>query len=104
MAFLPLAIYTSRLNPRIRSQSGIFVAYNLYTEPSCNIDSYSYMDIEKVQEYYLHTCKRANKEHFLYKIIVDKLAAKEIAESLVRMGISKERVYPELANIGEKVK
>lgn len=33
MAFLPLAVYTSGLNPRIRSQSGMFLAYNLYAEP-----------------------------------------------------------------------
>lgn len=104
MAYLPLAVYTSRLNPRIRSQSGIFVAYNLYAEPSVVIDSYSYMDIEKVQEYYLKICKRKHKEQFLYKIVIEKNAAREISECLVRMGFSKERIYPELANIGSRIK
>lgn len=104
MAYLPLAVYTSRLNPRIRSQSGIFVAYNLYTEPSISVDSYSYMDLEKVQDYYLNVCKRKNKERFLYKIVIEKNAAKEIAECLVRMGFSKERIYPELTSIGQRIK
>lgn len=104
MAYLPLAVYTSRLNPRIRSQSGIFVAYNLYAEPSIIEDSYSYMSMEKVQEYYLNECKREHKEQFLYKIIIDRQAVKEISECLVRMGISKERIYPELANIGKRIR
>lgn len=38
LAFLPLAIYTSRLNPRMRTQSGMFLAYNLYTEPSLKMN------------------------------------------------------------------
>lgn len=104
MAYLPLAVYTSRLNPRVRSQSGIFVAYNLYAEPSNSLDSYSYIDMEKVQEYYLSLCKREHREQFLYKIIIDRQAAREISECLVRMGISKERIYPELANIGQRVR
>ncbi|MEY8515915.1 FRG domain-containing protein [Lachnospiraceae bacterium 29-84] len=103
-AFLPLAVYTSRLNPRIRSQSGIFVAYNLYTEPSRGADAYSYMDLEKVQKYYLETFEGRKKEKFLYKVIIDKKAAKEMAACLRRMGISKEKIYPELANIGEKIR
>lgn len=103
MAFLPLAVHTSRLNPRIRSQSGIFVAYNLYAEPSSIMDAYSYMDLEKVQEYYFEKCEREDKEQFLYKVIIEKKAAKEIAECLVRMGISKERIYPELSNIGQRI-
>ena len=104
MAYLPLAVHTSRLNPRIRSQSGIFVAYNLYVEPSSIIDAYSYMDLENVQEYYFEKCEREDKEQFLYKVIIEKKAAKEIAECLVRMGISKERIYPELSNIGQRIR
>ncbi len=104
MAYLPLAVYTSRLNPRIRSQSGIFVAYNLYAEPSAIIDSYDYIDLEKIQTYYFERSERKEKEQFLYRIVIEKTVAKEIAECLSRMGISKERIYPELANIGQRIR
>lgn len=56
MAFLPLAIYTSKLNPRIRAQSGLFLAYNLYAEPSLNGD-YDYLSLERIQDYYLKWSK-----------------------------------------------
>ena len=105
MAYLPVAIYTSRLNPRIRSQSGIFVAYNLYAEPSEGTEAaYKYMELERIQNYYIKECKRSEgKAQFLYKIILDKDGIKEIANSLSKMGVSKERIYPELSNIGERV-
>lgn len=104
MAYLPLAVYTSRLNPRIRLQSGIFLAYNLYAEPDCSESPYAYMDLENVQDYYLKVHERKEKERFLYKMVIEKDAAKDIAECLKRMGISKERIYPELVNIGERIK
>lgn len=106
IAYLPLAVYTSRLNPRIRSQSGIFLAYNLYAEPSQNDnDAYAYMDLQSVQDYYFNVCgRKSRKEQFLYKIVIEKGAAEEIAECLYRMGISKERIYPELVNIGQRVR
>lgn len=103
MAYLPLAVYTSRLNPRVRSQSGIFVAYNLYAEPSIECE-YAYMGLEKVQEYYLKNCKRDNKRPFLYKIIIDRDSAKDIARCLESVGINRSRIYPELSNAGERVK
>ena len=104
MAYLPIAVYTSRLNPRIRSQSGIFLAYNLYAEPSRTLEPYAYTDLEKVQDYYLNVYKRRTKEPFLYKVVIEREAVREVAECLMRMGISKERIYPELANIGERIK
>lgn len=105
MAYLPVAVYTSRLNPRIRAQSGIFLAYNLYAEPSKKVNSaYEYMELERIQEYYLKQCSRSEKKvQFLYKIIIGKDGIKEIANALGKMGISKERIYPELSSVGERV-
>lgn len=105
MAYLPLAVYTSRLNPRIRAQSGIFVAYNLYAEPSQKVNgAYEYLELERIQKYYLDKCTRAEKKvPFLYKITIWKDGIKEIANALSKMGISKERIYPELTSVGERV-
>lgn len=103
MAYLPLAVYTSRLNPRVRSQSGIFVAFNLYAEPSIN-DEYMYIGLEKVQEYYMKHSNRKNRKPFLYKIIIDRSCTREIADCLENMGINKSRIYPELSNIGDRVR
>lgn len=102
IAYLPIALYTSRLNPRLRSQSGIFLAYNLYAEPSIGND-YSYMALEKIQKYYLYECKRENKYPFLYKIEINKDAGQSFAKFLKAIGISKERMYPELSNIGRRI-
>lgn len=103
MAYLPLAVYTSRLNPRVRSQSGIFVAFNLYAEPSIE-DEYTYIGLEKIQEYYMKHSNRKNKQPFLYKITIDKDGVREIADCLENMGINKSRIYPELSNIGDRVR
>lgn len=105
MAYLPIAIYTSRLNPRIRAQSGIFLAYNLYAEPSKDVNgAYNYMALENIQKYYMEKCKRnIRKERFLYKIRIEKGGIAEIAKALYKMGISKERIYPELSSVGERI-
>lgn len=103
IAYLPLAVYTSRLNPRVRTQSGIFVAFNLYAEPSIEKE-YNYMGLDKVQEYYLNQCSRKNKQAFLYKIVIDKNAVQELTDCLKNVGINRSRIYPELYNIGLLIK
>ena len=93
------------LNPRIRAQSGIFLAYNLYAEPSIDVKgAYDYIALEKIQEYYLTRCQRPNgKVQFLYKIEIDKSGMLEMVNAVRKMGISKERIYPELTSIGERI-
>ena len=43
------------------------------------------------------------KEQFLYKIIIEKSGIQEMANALNKMGISKERIYPELSSVGERI-
>lgn len=102
-AYLPIAVYTSRLNPRIRSQSGMFLAFNIYTPPSEGIN-YEYMDLEKIQEFYLREFREEDPKPFLYKIVIVSKARKQIADWIKSMGVSKEKIYPELHNIGQRVK
>lgn len=104
MAFLPVAVHTSQLNPRIRTQSGIFLAYNLYAMPDNN-GEYSYMELEKIQEFYLgDEFKCEDKTPFLYKIIIRSVATRNVADCFRALGLSKARVYPELENISRKIK
>lgn len=101
--FIPLAILTSRLNPRIRKQSGMFLAYNLYAKPSHGEEGrYDYIALEKVQDFYMKICKDTAPEPFLYKLILKNEKVKVDAASWVTaMGMTKDKVYPELNNIGE---
>lgn len=101
--YVPMAIYVSRLNDRIRAQSGIFMAYNVYTKPNEN-NEFDYIALEKIQENYLkefsddrETCP------FLYKVIIEKNKRKEIADWVNAFGMTKEKCYPELENIGARV-
>ena len=101
--YVPMAIYVSRLNDRIRAQSGIFMAYNVYTKPDA-YNKFDYIALEKIQENYLkefsddrETCP------FLYKVVIEKGKRKEIADWVNAFGMSKEKCYPELDNIGARV-
>lgn len=102
MAFLPIAAYTSQLNPRIKSQSGIFLVYNLYAERSLEGD-FSYLGLGEIQDYYLRQTHIFDSEPFLYKIIINKRNARNIALCFKALGLSKGRIYPELMNIGEQI-
>ncbi len=101
--YLPVAVYTSRLNRRIQAQSGVFLAYDIYACPDKEF-TFHYMSLEEIQKDYLSgfqderdTCP------FLYKIEIEKTKREEIASWVRACGMSKEKCYPELANIGERV-
>ncbi len=102
--YRPIAIWTSRLNTRIRSQSGCFVAFNLYTLPELHKNSikdniaFDYMSLEKFQKDVLEKGAAKEKEEntFLYKITIDQSCCESIMKWLRGMGISRSSVYPEL--------
>lgn len=98
--YLPMAIYASRANERVRAQSGMFMAYNIFTRPSQK-KYFDYMALEKIQDFYLS--KFSNTSPFLYSIRIDGSVKKEIAGWLKAIGVNKTMVYPELSNLGEKI-
>lgn len=98
--FYPIAIHTSRLNERIKSQYGTFLAYNVFLPDRKG--SYKEFGLEKIQEKYLNAFDDAKP--FLYKIEINNSSVKPLAEILKTLGVSKCRIYPELENIGKKVK
>lgn len=101
--YLPLAVYVSRLNKRIQAQSGIFLAYNIYTAPDEN-DGFDYVALETIQKKYLENYKEDQEIcPFLYKIEIEENEREKIADWVRALGMSKEKCYPELANIGERI-
>lgn len=96
--FLPIAIWTSRLNPRIRTQSGCFVAFNLYTPPDNNLESpYVYMSLDSIQERFKNYF---SNNMFMYQIVIDKSCCNEIAQWLRNtMGMSRSDVFPDLSQL-----
>ena len=99
--FLPIAVWTSRLNSRIRTQSGCFVAFNLYSPPfdaEGKNTPFSYCELEQIQNLLLP--ESHNK--YLYKLVIDKSCCEEIVEWLKAMGISRENIYPELERLKDR--
>lgn len=110
--FLPLAIWTSRWNPRIRAQSGCFVAFNLYmppdlppldpspSDPYPNI--FKYMSLDQIQDRFY---RYFNGEMFMYQIVIDESCCDEVAKWLTEgMGMSDSDVYPDLSKLKERFK
>ncbi len=103
--YLPLAIYIPRLNRRIQAQSGIFMAYNIYTSPDED-DKFDYISLEEIQKYYFSLYEKDSYEEicpFLYKVIIKKEEREKVASWVGAFGMSKEKCYPELSNIGERI-
>ena len=103
--YLPLTICIPRLNKRLQAQSGIFLAYNIYTSPDKN-DGFDYISLEEVQEYYFKMFEEDSDEEicpFLYKVIIKKEQREKVASWVNAFGMTTEKCYPELSNIGERI-
>ncbi|MEE1328575.1 MAG: FRG domain-containing protein [Oscillospiraceae bacterium] len=110
---LPIAIHTCRLNPRVRNQSGQFIAYSPFVLPAYGKDDvdevvdgqpsiprarrFSYISLLKIQDYYLR--KFPGECPFMYDVQILPSAKEEVAEYLRKAGINRYRIYPELTNL-----
>ncbi len=108
---LPLAVHTSRLNPRIRTQSGQFIAYSPFALPVYGpneIDIYtdgkkmraqrfSYLSLLKIQQFFLDVFP--NEHPFMYELRIDHRCKSEVADFLRKAGIARYRIYPELTHL-----
>lgn len=103
---LPVAVYTSRLNPRIRAQSGQFVVYDPYTppvfpdagvtQPTDLRGCYDYIALDKIQEQWLASGK--GRRPFMLKLVISNHVKRSLAQQLRHMGICTVKYYPELGN------
>lgn len=104
---LPLAVYTSRLNPRLRAQSGMFLAFSPFSLPvyqyppdaafKPSASCFSYLSLLNIQKYFLNVFP--NEKPFIYEIRILNHAKAVIGEQLKLAGINKYRIYPELENL-----
>lgn len=115
---LPMAIYTSRLNPRIKAQSGNFLAYSVFTRPLCckeeatkprsapednpnqiiKTDYFEYISLQEIQKFYLESFP-GDGLPFLIKVIIPKGEKRALAQYLYHTGMNRFRIYPELDNL-----
>ncbi len=103
---LPVAVYTSRLNPRIRAQSGQFVVYDPYTPPVFpdsgaiepkNLEGcYDYIALDNIQKKWL--AADTGRRPFLLKLEISSHVKYSLAQQLRHMGINPVKYYPELGN------
>jgi len=103
--FLPIAVWTSRLNSRIRTQSGCFVAFDLYS-PQEALSSpggkpYDSISLMSIQERHKppKDKNQSNTRVFIYKIVIDKDCCREVVDWLKGIGVTAETVYPELEQL-----
>ena len=87
----PLAVWTPRLNHRIRAQSGSFVAFDVYADP------HNYKTLGAVQTDFMR--KDITVKPFLYRIIINENGCQETCEALKHMGLTRRFVYPELDQV-----
>lgn len=99
---LPLAIFTSELSSRLRSQKGHFITFNFLVK---NNNIQELFDINKIQDelYNQYTIEGKEFKPFLFKIIIPFGLKKDIHSLVKDMGISISSIYPELANIGTDI-
>ena len=107
---LPLAVRTSRLNPRIRKQNGQFMVYSYLCLPAyttdevenpdkyvLSADRFDYLALQRIQDYYLRTV--TNAEPFMYELRIRHDTKDDIASYLRSAGINRFGIYPELDNL-----
>lgn len=112
----PIAIQVPRTTPRMQSQSGTFVAFNLCTQPTQGDErflGFSHVELEEIQKFYLECdnidCLDVGQESkgvkvpFLYRIDLKQEHPSEFSEFLEAIAITEEKLYPELYRIGAKI-
>ena len=110
---LPLAVHTSRLNPRIRTQSGQFMAFSPFSLPAYGPDSndiddpkkegairsyrFTYISLLRIQDFFLRSFP--DQDPFLYELRIHAGSKADIANYLRSTGINRYRIYPELTHL-----
>ena len=90
---LPVAIWTPRLNNRIRTQSGSFVAYDLYADIMDEGYTLERLQEEEIRNHPDNPCI------FLYKITIKESYCQDICSTLMTMGITRQFIYPEIDQV-----
>lgn len=104
----PVPMVIEHTTPRIKAQSGVFVAYPLDAQPQSGAKGeqrYHYMDLIKIQTNYnklMNTCQI--NAPFLFTIEIRKEAVHSIREELKQFRINSSKYYPEWFRLFENMK
>lgn len=124
---LPLALQVPRNNPRIKRQSGTFLAFNLCEFPqekdkkdiSGAYHGFSHIELGEIQKFYMcseelqrriagrddHPAYAAmrSRHPFLHKIQLRSTVVPDLQNIAKMLGRREDTVYPELYNIGKQI-
>lgn len=124
---LPLAVQVPRNNPRIRRQSGTFLAFNLCEFPLVKDEKdphgiyhgFRHIELEEVQRFYMRSeelqrriagkddhpayAVMRTRRPFLHKILLRATAIPDMRRIAAMLGKREDTVYPELYNIGKEI-
>lgn len=90
---LPIAVWTPRLNNRIRTQSGSFVAFDLYADIMDQNYTLERLQDEEIRKHPDNPCI------FLYKLTICESCCQDICDTLMTMGITRQFIYPEIDQV-----
>lgn len=123
----PLAMQIPRNNPRIKRQSGTFLAFNLCEFPLANdtkdindvYHGFRHIELEEIQRFYMHSgelqrriagkndhpayAAMRNRRPFLYKLRLRSAVVPDLQRIVTMLGKKESTVYPELFNIGGEI-
>ena len=99
---LPVAVYTSRLNPRIRAQSGQFVVYSPFTVPivqdgKLKKSCFDYIALDSIQKDWLR--ENPERRPFMLKLEISDSIKADLGNQMRELGIKTANYYPELSNV-----
>lgn len=104
----PVPMVIEHTNPRIKAQSGVFVAYPLDAQPQSGQKGecrYHYVDLLKIQNNYNILMKNCQiNGPFLYTIEIHRNAIHSIRDELKQFNINSGKYYPELFKLFENMK
>ena len=104
----PVPMVIEHTTPRIKAQSGVFVAYPLDAHPQSEKNGenrYHYMDLMQIQTNYNNLVRDCQiNGPFLFTIEIRKEAVYSIREELKQFNINSGKYYPELFKLFEHMK
>ena len=108
-SYCPMAITTSRLSNRIRSQTGHFVAFDVHVDDNDihfeenEYEALTQLDVFAKEFFNIANIKEEYRKPFIGKIIIPSYIKKKMSKHLRHMGITISSIYPELDNIGKDI-
>lgn len=105
----PIAVNAPFVNPRVKSQLGTFTMFSLDVEgdpgKKANERIFKKYDLFSLQEEYRNKIEPTgmNYKKFLTGVVIKGSCRYDLAKWLIKMGMDKPNIYPELTNISQSL-